>query len=276
MQLVEEEGPLEQRPVAHTKSLVAGSGGKKLVEEGSKFWLWGAASTHGSSCLVGIGDGLLSASTLTGVKGYSVFSHYGQYTKVVRSQVDFSHYGDQPVQTAADLVNTFNIVTGEELLATPEDVAAFLLEHGTEEWSNVGWVASETDLHEVRALRARLRQVFWAANAASVATILNVILQEVGAVPRISTHGKSAHLHFEPLDASPARWLGSVTAMGLGVALIEGGYERLGVCDSSTCDDVYVDTSRNRSRRHCSDTCTTRENVAAFRARRRTDSESAR
>jgi len=185
--------------------------------------------------------------------------------------VDFSHYGDQPVRTAVDLVNTFNIVTGEERLSTPEDVAAFLEEHGTDEWSRADWVASESDLHEVRALRARLRQVFWSANATSAAEIVNVILLEVGAVPRVSTHGKGAHLHFEPLDASPARWLGSVTAMGLSVALIEGGYERLGVCESSTCDDVFVDTSRNRSRRHCSDTCTTRENVAAYRARRRTE-----
>lgn len=185
--------------------------------------------------------------------------------------MDFSHYGDQPVRTAVDLVNTFNIVTGEERLGSPEDVAAFLGEHGAEEWSTAGWVPSETDLHEVRALRARLRQVFWAADEGSAANVLNVILHEVGAVPRVSTHGQGAHLHFEPLDASPARWLGSVTAMGLSVALIEGGYGRLGVCESSTCDDVYVDTSRNRSRRHCSDTCTTRKNVAAYRARQRTE-----
>ena len=65
--------------------------------------------------------------------------------------------------------------------------------------------------------------------------------------------------------------LGAVTAMALSVALIEGGYERFGKCHSSTCDDVYVDISRNRSRRHCSDTCTTRENVAAHRARQRED-----
>jgi predicted RNA-binding Zn ribbon-like protein len=57
--------------------------------------------------------------------------------------------------------------------------------------------------------------------------------------------------------------------MGLTVAIIEGGYERFGTCSSSTCDDVFVDGSRNRSRRHCSDTCTTRENVAAHRARQR-------
>jgi predicted RNA-binding Zn ribbon-like protein len=57
--------------------------------------------------------------------------------------------------------------------------------------------------------------------------------------------------------------------MGLSVVLIETGLDRFGTCASSTCDDVYVDTSRNRSRRHCSDTCSTRENVAAYRRRQR-------
>jgi predicted RNA-binding Zn ribbon-like protein len=57
--------------------------------------------------------------------------------------------------------------------------------------------------------------------------------------------------------------------MGLSVVLIEGGYERFGTCSSTTCEDVFVDTSRNRSRRHCSVLCTTRENVAAYRRRKK-------
>jgi predicted RNA-binding Zn ribbon-like protein len=57
--------------------------------------------------------------------------------------------------------------------------------------------------------------------------------------------------------------------MGLSVALIEGGFDRFGRCNASTCDDVFVDGSRNHSRLHCSDKCTTRENVAAHRARLR-------
>jgi predicted RNA-binding Zn ribbon-like protein len=170
---------------------------------------------------------------------------------------------------AVDLANTFDIVAGEEKLVTPEDLEAFLADHGADEWCRPNWAVSEADLHEVRALRARLRQVFWAADRETAAMIINEILDDVEAVPRVSLHGEGPHLHFEPVDGSPARWLGAVTAMGLSVALIEGGFERLGICESSSCDDVFVDTSRNRSRRHCSDTCTTRENVAAYRARKR-------
>ncbi|NNF63358.1 MAG: CGNR zinc finger domain-containing protein, partial [Acidimicrobiia bacterium] len=35
--------------------------------------------------------------------------------------------------------------------------------------------------------------------------------------------------------------------------------------------DVFIGTSRNKSRRRCSDTCATRENVAAYRKRQSDD-----
>ena len=184
--------------------------------------------------------------------------------------MDFSHYSDQPVEMAVELVNTLEAYSGEEKLATPGDVAKFIDTHDGE-WCRPAWEPGESDLHEVRALRARLREVFTAPDAEEAAATLNALLDDVVAMPRVSVHGESPHLHFEPEGGSPARWLGAITAMGLSVALIEGGFERLGVCASTTCDDVYVDTSRNKSRLHCSDTCTTRENVAAYRKRKRQD-----
>jgi predicted RNA-binding Zn ribbon-like protein len=182
--------------------------------------------------------------------------------------MDFSHYNDEPVQMAVDLVNTLDVATGEEKLVTPADVSQFISSHDGD-WSQPGWEAAERDLHEVRVLRSRLRAVFDANDESRAVDTLNSILTDADAVPRLSLHGEVPHLHFETEDDTPARWLGTITAMGLAVALIEGGYERFGTCGSSTCDDVFVDASRNRSRRHCSDTCTTRENVAAHRARQR-------
>lgn len=189
--------------------------------------------------------------------------------------MDFSHYSDAPVQIAVDLVNTRNPVTNEDALVAEEDVTDFVATHDDGSWCRPGWTATETDLHEVRALRARLREVFKAPDEEGAARILNGILTDVGAVPRLSVHaGASPHMHFEPRDSAPARWLGAVTAMGLSVALIEGGFDRFGMCGSTSCEDVFVDTSKNRSRRHCSDTCTTRENVAAYRARQRESADS--
>ena len=181
--------------------------------------------------------------------------------------MDFGHYTDEPVTMAVDLVNTYGEFESEEHLNSKDDLAAFLDEHA-EHWPEAPHRIREKDLHEIRALRTQLREVFTAQDESSAADQLNEILADVGAVPRVSIHaGAEPHLHFEPMDGSPARWLGAVTAMGLSAVLIEDGLERFGVCGSSTCDDVFVDTSRNRSRRHCSGTCTTRENVAAYRQR---------
>lgn len=186
--------------------------------------------------------------------------------------MDFSHYSDQPVAVAVDLVNTLDAVTGSDRLSSLEDTTEFLV-HCGDEFCPPEWDVAEKDLHELRALRARLRDVFVADDPTTAAAVINDVLFDVGANPRVSVHDDvPPHLHFEPDTHSPARWLGAITAMGLAVAIIEGGLDRLGVCGSSSCDDVYIDTSRNRSRHHCSDKCTSRENVAAYRRRQRSDS----
>lgn len=180
--------------------------------------------------------------------------------------MDFSHYSDEPVQLAVDLVNSLDPISGQEKLVTPEDVTS-LVGDRTSEWDGAEFAPTDRDLKEIRSVRQQLRAVFDAADETEAAGILNGLLGEVGAMPRISVHGSGPHLHFEASRDSVARWLGAVTAMGLTTALIEGGFERFGTCDSKTCNDAYVDTSRNRSRRNCSEKCTTRENVAAHRSR---------
>ena len=185
--------------------------------------------------------------------------------------MNFSHYSDQPVAIAVDLANTIDVVSGDDALTSAHDLRAFI-EHHNQGWCTPDWVPTERDVQEVRALRSRLRKVFNAVDVKTAAEMLNAALADASASPRVSVHNdKAPHFHFEPDGGNPARWLGAVTAMGLAVALVEGGLDRLGSCASTTCEDVFVDTSRNRSRSHCSDTCTTRENVAAFRKRQRAE-----
>jgi predicted RNA-binding Zn ribbon-like protein len=57
-------------------------------------------------------------------------------------------------------------------------------------------------------------------------------------------------------------------AMGLAVRLAELGIERFGVCQAEPCQGVFIDTSSGRTRRYCSDRCTNRANVSAYRARK--------
>jgi predicted RNA-binding Zn ribbon-like protein len=45
---------------------------------------------------------------------------------------------------------------------------------------------------------------------------------------------------------------------------------RLGTCDSDDCDRVFLDVSKNASRRFCSTTCQNRIKAGAFRRRQAT------
>jgi predicted RNA-binding Zn ribbon-like protein len=180
--------------------------------------------------------------------------------------VDFTHYTDAPVRHAVDLVNTRSVTTGADELDDLDALRAFLAAHDEPGGDRLG----PGDLEATHALREGLRAVFDAPDAATGAEHLNRLLDSAGATPRVSIHGgRGPHLHFESLQAGTIERLAAATAMGLATVLCEFGAERFGVCDSSTCNDVFIDSSRNRCKRYCSDGCSHRENVAAFRARKR-------
>jgi predicted RNA-binding Zn ribbon-like protein len=178
--------------------------------------------------------------------------------------MDFSHYTTKPVELAVALANTRGITHDE--LSDPDDLLDFL-EEFRPMWEGVAKPPKKSDLPAVQGLRASLREVFESADEQEASERVNRLLDLYGATPRLSTHSGSPHLHFEPVETSMVCWLGAITAMGLATVIVEHGTDRFGACDSATCMDVYVDTSRNRSRRHCSNTCSTREAVAAYRKR---------
>jgi predicted RNA-binding Zn ribbon-like protein len=58
-------------------------------------------------------------------------------------------------------------------------------------------------------------------------------------------------------------------AMGLAWLVVAGQVRRIRTCASPACQKVFVDFSKNSSRRYCdSRTCGNRMHVAAYRARR--------
>jgi predicted RNA-binding Zn ribbon-like protein len=78
-------------------------------------------------------------------------------------------------------------------------------------------------------------------------------------------------MHVANRAASVAELLVGEALMGLANLVCDLGATRLGLCSEPRCDHVFVDTSPNQSRRYCSDRCSSRANVAAFRARRRAE-----
>ena len=178
--------------------------------------------------------------------------------------MDFSHYTTRPVELAVSLVNTKG--TGTDSLSSAPELEGFL-DGYRELWEGVAKPPRKNEIDAIRELRESLREILEAQDDQEAARKVNELLDAYGATPRLSTHSGDPHLHFEPVESAMVCWLGAITAMGLASVIVEHGVERVGVCGSETCNDVFIDTSRNRSRRHCSNTCSTREAVAAFRKR---------
>ena len=184
--------------------------------------------------------------------------------------MDFGHYNDLAVQAAADLVNTVGSFTGRELMPTAEDARRFLAERN---FSFAGEL-EESDLGEIRMVRERLREVFFAGDDQVAVERLNRLLEELDLSPFLTDHDGHWHLHYAPDDTSVGRRVAAAMAMGLAAMIAEHGFSRVGTCAADDCNDVFIDTSRNHSRRFCGEGCSSRTNVAAYRARHKDGSKS--
>ncbi|RZT83413.1 CGNR zinc finger protein [Pseudonocardia sediminis] len=131
----------------------------------------------------------------------------------------------------------------------------------------------DEEIARLRDWTDRLHTVFAAVEAgdldAACATV-NALIAETGAAPVLARHGEGPwHLHFHAADAGWARSWAASMATALAVVLGNPMHDRLGVCSAPECDRVFVDVSRNGTKRFCSTACQNRVKAAAFRARRR-------
>jgi predicted RNA-binding Zn ribbon-like protein len=128
---------------------------------------------------------------------------------------------------------------------------------------------TRAELDAVRALRPRLRELL-TADRDDAAELVNTMLAEARAVPRLVRHGhEDWHIHATDQDEPFDRRILVETAMAMVDVIRADEMSRLAVCADHTCDGVVLDLSRNRSRRFCSTTCGNRNAVAAYRARQR-------
>jgi len=134
---------------------------------------------------------------------------------------------------------------------------------------------TDKDAATLRRFQRELRQVFETAmsgDEAGVVAELNALLDKHPITPYISGHdAHSWHLHVSNRRSSVAQLLIAEALLGLAILVCDVGALRLGVCQATGCDAVFVDTSPNQSRRYCSDRCSSRANVAAYRARRKAE-----
>jgi len=175
----------------------------------------------------------------------------------------FAHDTTAALVLAADLVNS------DELT----DVAAlevFLDKHQVEPRRP----ATAADLDAVAALRPRLRAVWQAVGPEAdepLAERINELLRDSGARPRLTDHGGGWgwHLHVTGPDAPLEHRVAAQAGFALADLVRMRETARLRRCEAPDCAAVFVDLSRNRSRRYCdTGNCGNRQHVAAYRERR--------
>jgi predicted RNA-binding Zn ribbon-like protein len=174
--------------------------------------------------------------------------------------MNYDTYGSTAVELAIDLANA-------EL--GPGGVQDFLTVHA--EWftPDTTFTLSAAETRQATDAARLIRAVAEADTQDDVLTRLNELLALARPRPYATDHDGALHLHYAGPEAPALEQLTTTVAMGLSQVVVQHGWQRLGVCSAEGCDDVYVDTSRNASRRYCSNTCASRSTVAAYRARQK-------
>ncbi|HSK22670.1 MAG TPA: CGNR zinc finger domain-containing protein [Egicoccus sp.] len=178
--------------------------------------------------------------------------------------MQFAHDTEVALEGAAALVNTNH--DGVERLTDPVALAAFLDEHrysGTR-------AGDQAEVLSIRELRTRVAALWDTGDVDQVVGIVNQILADAHALPQLIRHdGWDWHLHLTPRDAPLVDRVGTEIAMAVADLIRATDLERLKRCDGEDCEAVFVDLSRNRSRRFCDlGNCANRAHVAAYRARK--------
>lgn len=130
------------------------------------------------------------------------------------------------------------------------------------------------ELREIRAVRPTLRRLLTSRRDEAV-ELINVILRDARALPQLVRHDDlDWHIHAVDPEAPLATRILVEAAMAMVDVVRSDELSRLMVCAASDCDRLLVDLSRNRSKRFCSDTCSNRMAVWAYRDRRRSSAAS--
>jgi predicted RNA-binding Zn ribbon-like protein len=181
----------------------------------------------------------------------------------------------EALAACTELINTGRSRSGEGLRGT-SDVQDF-----ARRYAFYPRAATTGDVALLRAHRARLDTIARACEAGDpgqAAKLVNALLAETGAVPQIASHdGRGPHIHVSRSDGPLADRIAAHLAMGLAGLVVDGETDRVRTCGSPDCPEVFVDFSRNRSRRYCDNrTCGNRLHVAAYRARKSAQEQTAR
>ncbi len=126
----------------------------------------------------------------------------------------------------------------------------------------------EAEVRDVRKARAQIREA-WTLGRDEAVEVVNRMLREARALPYLTRHGDSDwHMHATEPDAPLAERIRVEAALALIDVIRMNEMGRLRVCAADDCTGLFVDLSRNGSKRFCTVRCGNRMNMVAFRARK--------
>lgn len=179
----------------------------------------------------------------------------------------FIHDTEMSLRAAAALVNTLPETdsAGRDRLETHADLDVYLAT-----FSYTGAFRRDADeLAAVRAIRPRLRAL-WSVDRDSAVPLVNAMLRDGHALPQLVIHDHfDWHIHATEPDAPLAMRMLSESAMAFVDVIRSDAWDRVRVCAADDCESVYVDFSKNGSKRYCdTGNCGNRMNVNAYRRRK--------
>jgi len=183
--------------------------------------------------------------------------------------VVFIHDTQQSLRAAAYLVNTMPGYDGEDTLTTLDQFDDYLAVN-----PYTGVIRrDQAELDAIRAIRPRLREL-WEVDREGAVPLVNGLLRDGRALPRLVIHdGYDWHVHATSDDAPLATRILVEAAMAFVDVIRADEYDRVRICSADDCEGVYVDYSKNGSKRYCdSGNCGNRMNVNAYRRRKARES----
>jgi predicted RNA-binding Zn ribbon-like protein len=165
-------------------------------------------------------------------------------------------YGEDPVRLATELTT--------DPPRTPGELTRRCVDAGL----SVEHPGTAADLAEVEVFLARWLAVVDAETPERRASLLNDLLAEASAYPRLTDHANSGwHLHYRAPELDLAGVIRALITVGTALHLTGRGMHRLGRCALAECGTAFGDFSRGGKQRYCSPNCANRDAVRRHRAK---------
>lgn len=171
----------------------------------------------------------------------------------------------------AALVNTLPETSsdGADTLQTLDELTAYVRAHRF-----TGAMRRDAaELAQLRAIRPRLLSL-WRTDRDGAVPLVNEMLRDGHALPQLVRHDDyDWHIHATADRAPLATRVLVEAAMAFVDVIRLGAYDRVRTCEADDCDSVYIDFSKNGSKRYCdTGNCGNRMNVIAYRRRKAEES----